>query len=251
MSVEKAKRIRLIYGCISTALIALCAVLLIIGCLRIYQSGDRPYSREAVAAALQSIAIPGWLCLASVLGGIVLHLILPTENPKYKARRNESDALAQYQEKYAELTADEQNAVRKEVTFRRAVVAVTAVACCLLALYPIVYYADAGHFTVENLGADVVKALIVAMIPAAAALVLVYICRRLWDASILRETDIYRKHPVKPGKIAATSPASPAAARWVCLAVAVALIVLGVINGGHKDVLDKAIKICTECIGLG
>lgn len=38
---------------------------------------------------------------------------------------------------------------------------------------------------------------------------------------------------------------------WVVLfAVAVVLIVLGVMNGGALDVLAKAIKICSECIGL-
>ncbi|MBO5295059.1 MAG: thioredoxin [Clostridia bacterium] len=39
--------------------------------------------------------------------------------------------------------------------------------------------------------------------------------------------------------------------RLVILAVAVTLIVLGILNGGMRDVLGKAIKICTECIGLG
>ena len=32
---------------------------------------------------------------------------------------------------------------------------------------------------------------------------------------------------------------------------AVALVVLGIFNGGMGDVLAKAVKICTECIGLG
>ncbi|MBO5909804.1 MAG: thioredoxin [Clostridia bacterium] len=32
---------------------------------------------------------------------------------------------------------------------------------------------------------------------------------------------------------------------------AVGFIIAGVINGGMTDVLNKAIKICTECIGLG
>ena len=39
--------------------------------------------------------------------------------------------------------------------------------------------------------------------------------------------------------------------RLVLYAVAVAFIVLGVMNGGLRDVLVKAINICTECIGLG
>ena len=29
------------------------------------------------------------------------------------------------------------------------------------------------------------------------------------------------------------------------------LIVLGILNGGLRDVLIKAVNICTECIGLG
>ncbi len=33
--------------------------------------------------------------------------------------------------------------------------------------------------------------------------------------------------------------------------IAVGLIALGVVNGGMKDVLAKAINICTQCIGLG
>lgn len=41
-------------------------------------------------------------------------------------------------------------------------------------------------------------------------------------------------------------------ALWAALfAAAVALIVLGVVNGGARDVLAKAVKICSECIGIG
>ena len=39
--------------------------------------------------------------------------------------------------------------------------------------------------------------------------------------------------------------------RGVILAVGIVLIVLGILNGGMADVLGKAIRICTECIGLG
>ena len=35
---------------------------------------------------------------------------------------------------------------------------------------------------------------------------------------------------------------------FLCAAV---LIVLGVMKGEAQDVLIKAVKICTECIGLG
>ncbi|MDO4828342.1 MAG: CD1871A family CXXC motif-containing protein, partial [Clostridia bacterium] len=41
------------------------------------------------------------------------------------------------------------------------------------------------------------------------------------------------------------------AVRAAMFALAVALLVLGAANGGVRDVLVKAINICTECIGLG
>ena len=39
--------------------------------------------------------------------------------------------------------------------------------------------------------------------------------------------------------------------RRILMAAAVLFIVLGIFNGSMKDVLIKAIKICTECVGLG
>ena len=39
--------------------------------------------------------------------------------------------------------------------------------------------------------------------------------------------------------------------RAVLCAVAVLLIVYGILNGGARDVLAKAVKICSECIGIG
>ncbi len=41
-------------------------------------------------------------------------------------------------------------------------------------------------------------------------------------------------------------------ALWAALFVlGLALVALGVTNGGARDVLAKAIQICSECIGLG
>ncbi len=37
----------------------------------------------------------------------------------------------------------------------------------------------------------------------------------------------------------------------VLLGVALAFVAAGVINGGAHDVFVKAVRICSECIGLG
>ena len=39
--------------------------------------------------------------------------------------------------------------------------------------------------------------------------------------------------------------------RTAVFALALALIVMGILNGGLEDVLAKGAAICTECIGLG
>ena len=39
--------------------------------------------------------------------------------------------------------------------------------------------------------------------------------------------------------------------RTAVLAIAVILIVIGILNGGLEDVLAKGAAICTECVGLG
>lgn len=39
--------------------------------------------------------------------------------------------------------------------------------------------------------------------------------------------------------------------RKILILLAIALIAIGVLNGGARDVLVKAVNICTECIGLG
>ena len=39
--------------------------------------------------------------------------------------------------------------------------------------------------------------------------------------------------------------------RLIVLAAAVVLIIIGIVNGSARDVLFKAVTICTECVGLG
>jgi hypothetical protein len=53
------------------------------------------------------------------------------------------------------------------------------------------------------------------------------------------------------GRVAAESAGKIRLLRTVLLVLAVALILAGVFNGSARDVFGKAVKICTECVGLG
>ncbi len=39
--------------------------------------------------------------------------------------------------------------------------------------------------------------------------------------------------------------------KWIILAAAVILLLIGVLTGGFDDVRARAIRICMECIGIG
>ena len=39
--------------------------------------------------------------------------------------------------------------------------------------------------------------------------------------------------------------------RVVIFTASISLIIAGIINGGFRDVMAKAIRICYECIGIG
>ena len=78
-------------------------------------------------------------------------------------------------------------------------------------------------------------------------------------SAILKIRDDRQDKPVKDGGLMIVKPASPAEKkpayipiiRMIVLILAVVFIIAGIYNGSMQDVLYKAIKICTECIGLG
>ena len=58
--------------------------------------------------------------------------------------------------------------------------------------------------------------------------------------------------PVKGGRIQNPAPVSRGKIlRIVLLIAAACLLAAGCFNGSAKDVLGKAVNVCTECIGLG
>ena len=79
------KRIHQIYGILLSVSLVVSGILLIIACIGIYLSGDRPFTPEAVAAAFSGIAIPVYLCLALIVGGFILEGFLPSEKKKQQA----------------------------------------------------------------------------------------------------------------------------------------------------------------------
>lgn len=259
MTQEKIKKIHLIYGCIAAVLIVALGIALILSCLDIYNSGPRPYSPESIGLRFPRVAILVYSCLAIALGGIILDLMLPTEKKKPKAVKDDLALLEKAQAKAGILDEQTAVAVKKEQELRKKFRIFTAIAFVALMVYPAIYFMDGSHFSIEALNTDIRKAVCIALIPAMIGLVLCFICSELERKSISRETEAYKQ--AASGPQSSTLPAVPVQPRKKLntlliircgvLAVAVCFIVLGIFNLGMKDVFDKAVAICTECIGLG
>ena len=95
----KTKWIRLIYGIILSLSLIVSGICLMAGCISIYRSGDRPFSREAVALTFSQFAVPVYAALALTVGGFILSFALPAEKKKKKAEKDLAAILRRLWEK--------------------------------------------------------------------------------------------------------------------------------------------------------
>jgi DMSO reductase anchor subunit len=121
-----------------------------------------------------------------------------------------------------------------------------------------------NHFSINWLSEDIKTAALFVIPCAAVALGVLVGSTLLRQASVLRETALVKAAMAeRRGKTALVQrdtadkkklmadPRVLWGVRAVILAVGILFVVLGILNGGMADVLGKAVRICTECIGLG
>lgn len=259
MTEEKTKRLHLIYKWVLAFLIVAVGILFILSCLDIYSSGPRAYSAEAIALRFQRICIPVYITIAGILGGVVINLLLPIPGKRNKAPIREDAVLLKLRSKAGVLDASGQQLVKKEQRCRLLLRIATAAIYVGLMIYPAIYFMTPDHFTVAELNSDIIKAIVIVMIPSVLALILCWVCTVLVRSSMRREIQCYKQWISAGNKSQTKAPDDSSKDRtcriWIIrgalLAAALILIVIGILNGGVNDVLKKAIAICTECIGLG
>ncbi len=185
------------------------------------------------------------------------------------------DSLADALAEDSPLSAELRRGIRRQRVARRAW-RIATVAVTVLAFIPaLVWCLDRSHFSIESLNDDILVAVSILLLGALVALAFGVLAVIFSDLSLDRETALWKvalvelfraetsaevARPAGAPEAPMDPPAAQGASRravllWCIrggiLAVAVIFVVLGVLNGGMDDVLGKAIRICTECIGLG
>lgn len=238
----------------------LVAMLLCWQCVDIYLDGNAAenldangvhlqsvYRMEDVTARLRRCAVPliGYAVL--VAGTCILHLICTPPDKTHHALTAEH-RLRLMKARIAELPAD---AAREEHA-RRLIRGGALVLILICAVISLVYLLNGNHFTSWDLE-QVMGSMMLHVAPMVLLAFLVAIAASfLCHCSIERELTLLKGLPLGQKTPSAAPAKHPLPLIRVLLyAVAVVFIVLGVMNGGLRDVLVKAINICTECIGLG
>lgn len=252
------------YGRIISIATMVCTILLgiafIVSTAHLYfTGGSEPYSRERVGEYLAWLIVPSVITLLLVVVGVVYNIATSTSDTE-NTKRTDRELLESFEGRYNLSDFDEETKKslkaekKKTLTFSIEFHSVSA----LLFLASLIYIAFVAEFTVENLSADIMAAFAVAL-PLSAVGIAIQIPRvYLAEKSAARQLTLMKESikahgapKVKKAEKAEKYTKATLITRYAILGAALLLIVLGIFNGGAADVLGKAVKICTECIGLG
>ncbi len=258
MNDKKLKLMHTASGILISAAIVIAAACLIIAAYTIYGSGDAPYTPESVAGQYARFALPLWIAIGAVFAGILIKIFLPDAKKSKKGQNNIFIRLAIMQKKLSAVScgADIMSEIEKERRNRKTLRILFGTGCAVAFIPAVIVLCDYAAYTVADLTPALLRTVTWLSVGCGICAVLLGILSILEGESAERE--------VAKTKIALSdcekidSPATSdnsenriALIRLVLVGAACALIGLGSFSDGYYDVLQKAIRICTECIGLG
>ena len=253
MSDKKLRIVHIVAGAVISVALAVAAVCLILSALTIYRSGESPYTPESIGAEYAKIAALLWIAIGAVLAGIVLNIALPMPKSKAKALKDPFIRLRIMQKK---LTCGcKHDGIVRQRQIRKIARSVCALLCVIAFVPAIAVLCDYDFFTVDNLTPALLRTVFALAVGAIVSGVLLFVLSIIENKSAEREIE-WTKVALSQGeksdkKVAKTNKNNLKIARFVLLGVACILVVIGLTQDGFYDVLQKAIRICTECIGLG
>lgn len=277
MTENKGRTVRSVYGICLSVLTAVVGVLFIVQVWSIFRSAEQdPFTVERISAHFAQIAVPVWLWVAAVIGGGVLSYVFPEEEAKLKAYADVGKTLRRLKTRLPEDT-EGMAEVNKENRIRKTVWIVAAALCVISAVVALVYLFDLEYtatFNTEFYQSHPEAEKFVKIFPWLLASLCVCAGASVYEAySVKKEIGQVKAliaESAKKGIKAAPKAEKPSltdklyakfsflrsekfllGVRIGLCAVGVVFVIVGIFNGGMKDVLTKAIEICTQCIGLG
>ncbi len=277
MNSERNKRINAIAGLATLILIAVACLSLALTCIYIYKTGgDVPFSRERVADHAAFFLPQMILAVISLITAFVLSLVFPTEKCKLIGEKNEYIALKRIKATAANMAPSVLSSDEVKRRGKRRIIYVSVYSAITLAfiIFALIFSIDPSKYGLEDINGDIAAVSAVILPSSIAVMILGYITDKLCRRSASIETEMIKarlkseklekseENETSVGQCTFLSkfkaivaffekPIVQNVLRLSILAVAVVLVIAGIANGGMSDVLGKAVRICTECIGLG
>ncbi|MBR1708907.1 MAG: hypothetical protein IJ719_08780 [Clostridia bacterium] len=251
-----------LYLIVQTVLCVALAVLLATSAFSIYREGaarkalsplESIYTPEIAAGRFAPIAPLFFASLGLLVAGLLLGIKDENTEKPVKDAASARDLAVTRVSRPSEAMLREQTAQRRLTGIGWGVF--------ILCMVPVaLYLADATHFPAFD-PESMFLGLIRVFLPCGAlGMGALAVTAALREKSILRETQAATariREEKAEGVTRVTETPGPQKGnnarilRVALLVAAVVLIVAGILNGSARDVLYKAITICTECVGLG
>lgn len=262
----KGYKIRRIYELCLAGLTIEVGLLFIVQVWALFSMGEKAFSRASVAEHFAPISPFFFLWLAGIVGGAVLWQIFPAQKRAVLPVIEPSVTLKKLSARLGENYQSKQAKKRLIVAVACAIV---AVACAVVAtLYLTGNYeakAQTGFFASHNEAERLLRAMpwVIGGLCALTFASYYHSFSAQKEIAVVKAEIIENaKKGVKVKKRVQTPTILEKIpflkSKWFMVGVraglgvlAVVLIIVGIVNGGMADVLEKAINICTQCIGLG
>lgn len=245
------------------ALIVITGALYILASLIIFfTGGDKPYSHKSVGAHLIWLSVPSVLTvIAAVVTGV---RALKSDKGEERIKLDTTERAYRLVSRMTlgiEISEEGNKKLEYERKIRRDVVLMAIAATLVTSVISLIIILNPDMYTIENLNNDIISATLTATPAIAVGLGSAVFAKQVQLASLARATAVIKDEIKAVGKVQKQdsvmhSESVPnriftGGVRVLVIALALVFIIMGIANGGMADVLSKAVKICTECIGLG
>ena len=273
---DKAKNvIKLVLSIITAAWSVFTGVLFIIQTWRIFALGAQPFTPENISAKFTEIAIPTFVWLALVLASLVVSLVLPDGKTKPVAFfMSAKSTLNRLQARMPSMENTPTENEKKIISWKVydciswCVCAVLGLLClCVAVAYVVGGFepiAKQGFFAQHVSAELLLRALPWVFGALGTGVFAVYFHAFTQNKRIALMKTVIAEQIKKGNKVQAQAQKTKESifpftksvwflpvVRGVVGALAITLIIVGICNGGMTDVFNKAVRICTQCIGLG
>lgn len=262
MSQKTVKNIRVAIGVTLSVLLIVSGILLIISCVKIYNIGDRPFTPENISNAFINIRIPLFITIGALVVGGIIDMLLPREEVKHRASPDKRASLARMENRIDYKNCDPLLTYRIKTAkkLEKSIKTIAKILCAVAFVFIAIFVLNPSNYGDDYNGSVITVMLFITpwlILLAGILFAYFYVDDMLLTARVksvkeaLASEDGNKIPSPEEKKDCKCHKKQVILARIIVLVIALGLLSVGIFGDGMRDVLDKAINICTECIGLG